>query len=511
MGFLNVNERGRPPSDLPAEVEAGALAGSPTGSTAPPPVTPDPDRRRHGTERRRTPDRSILALVAVVLLAALLVTLHVREYTVLSPIDELQHLDYALKVSDGDLVYRGDRVGTEALREEACRGVDGGYPTPPCGARTLRPADFQEEGYNTAYVHTPGYYLVAGLGGRLIDRVPGVMSPVVGARLMGALWLAAALVLMWMVFDELGVRLAARLPVLLLVACAPTVLHAAATVNPDGSAVAIGSAALLVVLRWESGRARPWLLAFVGVAAILTKVNNVVAVGVAVLYLGIRWYQQRASGPVADPATDGPNGQAEGGDVTAARGLAGPARSGRATAGAVAALALSVAVAGSAWMLFSSAKARVDADEIPMTRRFLVDSVSVDELVDNLPAGLTPLRDAYIPAIVATPLTRVDAMLGDRLLLIGVAASLIVSRARSRERALATAAMLGMIVVGPMFVGLNYLTSSIYVGIPPRYGLAVVPAAAAATGLLIQRSRLGLIVAAVVSGVGAVGLLAALS
>jgi hypothetical protein len=70
--------------------------------------------------------------------------------------------------------------------------------------------------------------------------------------------------------------------------------------------------------------------------------------------------------------------------------------------------------------------------------------------------------------------------------------------------------MLGMIVVGPMFVGLNYLTSSIYVGIPPRYGLAVVPAAAAATGLLIQRSRLGLIVGAVVSGVGAVGLLAAL-
>jgi hypothetical protein len=496
MGLSNVSERGRPPSDLPAEREAGARPGGPSGSI---------------TQRPVTPDRSILALVAVILFAALLVTLHVREYTVLSPIDELQHLDYALKVSDGEFVYRGDLVGTEALREEACRGVDARFSTPPCDARTLRPQDFQEEGFNTAYIHTPGYYIVAGLGGRLIDRVPGVMSPVVGARLMGVLWLAAALVLMWMVFDELGVRVAARLPVLLLVACAPTVLHAAATINPDGSALAIGAAALLVVLRWESGRARPWLLAVVGVAAILTKVNNVMAVGVAVLYLGLRWYQQRAIEPGTDPSADGSDHQAGADHAAAGRGVDGPARSGRATAGALAALALSVAVLGTAWMLFSSANARVDADEIPMTQRFLVESVSVDEFVDNLPAGLTPLRDPYLPAIVDTPLTRAGAIVGDRLLLIGVAASLIVSRARSRERALAAAAMLAMIVVGPMFVGLNYLTSSIYVGIPSRYGLAVVPAAAAATGLFIERSRTGVIVGAVMSGVVAISLLAALS
>jgi hypothetical protein len=215
--------------------------------------------------------------------------------------------------------------------------------------------------------------------------------------------------------------------------------------------------------------------------------------------------------PGTDPAADGSDHQAGGDHAADGSAVDGPARGGRATAAAVATLALSVAVLGGAWMLFSSANARVDADEIPMTQRFLVESVSVDEFVDNVTSGLTPLRDPYLPAIIATPLTRAGAIVGDRLLLIGVVASLIVSRARSRERALAGAAILAMIVVGPMFVGWNYLASSIYVTIPPRYGLAVVPAAAAATGLLIQRSRTGVIVGAVMSGVAAIGLLAALS
>jgi hypothetical protein len=509
MSFSNVSERGRPRKDRPVDVDVDddAPAGRSTGPTTPP---PDPDQERHGI-RRRVPDRGIFALAAIVLLAALLVALHVREYTMLSPIDELQHLDYALKVSDGDLVRRGDLFGDEAMREEACRGVDAAFLPPPCDARTLRPQEFQEGGFNTAYIHSPGYYIVAGFGGRLVDRVPGVSSPVVGARLMGALWLGAAFVLLWMVFDELGVRVAARLPVLLLVACAPTVLHATATVNPDGSALAIGAAALLVVLRWESGRAPPWLLAVVGVAAVLTKINNVMAVGVAVLYLGFRWYQQRATGPRTDPSPDGSGYEPDGGHVAAGRHAEGPARSGRATTVAVAALALSVAVLGGAWMLFSSVNARVDANEIPMTQRFLVESISADEFLDNLTTGLTPLRDPYLPAVLATPLTRAGSILGDRLLMIGVAGSLIVSRPRSRERAIASAAVLAMVVVGPMFVAFNFVASSIYVTIPSRYGLAVVPAAAAATGLLIQRSKTGLIVGAVMSGVGAIGLFAALT
>lgn len=504
MSFSNVSERGRPRKDRPVDVDDDAHAGRSTGPTTPSTSPTDPDQERAGN-RRRVPNRGIFALAAVVLLAALLVALHVREYTMLSPIDELQHLDYALKVSDGDLVRRGDLFGDEAMREEACRGVDAAFLPPPCDARTLRPQEFQEGGFNTAYIHSPGYYVVAGFGGRLVDRVPGVSSPVVGARLMGALWLGAAFVLLWMVFDELGVRVAARLPVLLLVASAPTVLHATATVNPDGSALAIGAAALLVVLRWESGRAPPWLLAVVGVAAVLTKINNVMAVGVAVLYLCLRWYQQRATGPRTVPSPDGSDDAPDGGHAE------GPARDGRATTVAVACLALSVAVLGGAWMLFSSVNARVDADEIPMTQRFLVESISVDEFLDNLTTGLTPLRDPYLPAVLATPLTRAGSILGDRLLMIGVTASLIVSRPRSRERAIATAALLAMIVVGPMFVAFNYVASSIYVTIPSRYGLAVVPAAAAATGLLIQRSKTGLIVGAVMSGVGAIAALAALT
>lgn len=68
--------------------------------------------------------RSALPYIAVFLLAMSVGCLHMLRYRTVSPIDELRHLDYAVKISNGQLTHIGDKIGEIAMREESCRGID---------------------------------------------------------------------------------------------------------------------------------------------------------------------------------------------------------------------------------------------------------------------------------------------------------------------------------------------------------------------------------------------------
>ena len=112
------------------------------------------------------------ALTFCVALAVLVVALHVREYRPLSPIDELQHLDYLYKAPSGHIVARGERIGEAALREETCRGLDAPIALPSCTAPApLDPDEFQERGFNTASVHPPTYYFLTGTAAKAVKSV----------------------------------------------------------------------------------------------------------------------------------------------------------------------------------------------------------------------------------------------------------------------------------------------------------------------------------------------------
>lgn len=453
-----------------------------------------------------------LALAAVVLLAALLVALHIRAYTTISPIDELQHLDYALKLGDGELISRGESFGIEAMREEACRGVDAQFQPPPCDQPELRPEEFQEGGENTAEPHPPVYYAVEGVGGRLVESLPGIASPVTAARLMGTLWLGAAVVLLWFALAELRIRPAARVPVLILVASAPTVLHAAATVNPDGTGLALGAATLLVVLRWEARRASPWLLALIGVAAALTKVTNLVGVAVGVLYIALRWLQARsaASGAATGAATDEDEASGEAPEHDLPDGAPGGRNATRPSVVAIGALVSAFLVATVAWMVVGALKAGPDEGESTMSERFAADAISVDEFADNVFAGLSPLRDPYLPEQLASPVLRLAGSTTDRLVLAGVVAGLVASRARSRTRALALASIVVMVGFGPFFVLFNFVAIDSYFPVPPRYALSLVPAAAAVAAAALDRTLPGRILLGAGAALGSLAMVAAL-
>jgi hypothetical protein len=457
--------------------------------------------------------RGPVALTAVVLLVALLVALHVRDYTRISPIDELQHLDYALKLGDGELIERGELFGIEAMREEACRGVDAEFRPPPCDQPVLRPEEFQEAGYNTAEPHPPIYYAVEGVGGRLTEALPGIASPVTAARLMGILWLGAAVVLMWFVLAELRVRELVRVLMLVLLACAPTVLHATATVNPDGTALTLGAATLLVVLRWESGRARPWMLAAVGAAAALTKVTNLAGIAVAVLYIAGRWLQRRSTGrrPASGDGVDTAQAGLEPAEDELPDSRARGREALRPSLTAIGALSAAFLVATVGWLAIGVLKAGGDDSESPMAQRFNVDTISLDEVADNVFAGLSPLRDPYLPRELSTPFVRLGGAVIDRLILAGVVAGLLASSAGSRARALGLATFVVMVGLGPFFVIFDFVATSSYFPIPPRYGLSIVPAAAAVGAIALDRTLSGRILLGSGAAVGTVAMLAAMA
>src|SRR5580692_9544243 len=95
--------------------------------------------RRGATIRKWAP---ALLLVVVPLF---LVSLHVRAYTKLSPIDELEHIDYMFRSPGVHQVIAGTQLAQPAMREEACRGIDSAYPPPPCSTKTLVPSRFQDQ------------------------------------------------------------------------------------------------------------------------------------------------------------------------------------------------------------------------------------------------------------------------------------------------------------------------------------------------------------------------------
>ena len=473
-------------TEPPEDPELDAPGGAPAAEDAP--RTPRP--RRSG----------LLAVLGLLVLALGLVGLHVREYRLVSPIDEMQHIDYALKIREGELVRQGDRVDEEAMREVACRGVDAAVVVPSCEARSYRPPQFPEQGFNTAYAHPPGYYFVSGIGGFVFQVLPGV-GPVTGVRLMGAAWLGGGLVALWYALGELRIRPRARVPVLLLVASAPTVLHASATVNPDATSITIGAVTLLVVLRWEAGRASPWLLAAVAAAAMFTKATNLMGVAAAALYILFRWVQARR------------------GEVEAA----GPVEPGSAAAGTsprlatrpVVAVLVMAAVAGAVtagtWAVATAAMARMDQSEIPMAQRFHVDSLTLDQVVDSVPTALSPLRDPYLPAVIDGPFLRVADSLVDKLLVAGLVAALLMSVAGSRQRALAGATLVCLLALGPFFVVFDFYATHGYFVVPPRYGLVLVPFMGAAVAAACERTRLGLAVLWGVAGLSLTTMVAALA
>lgn len=234
----------------------------------------------------------LVSAVVVLILGGLVLS----TYPKLSPVDELQHVDSAIKASQGRwYLPPGESVGQEAMRIQACDGIDAGWPTPACSTETFDPLDFQELGINTAAGRPSLYYVVTGYLGKALSAVSG-MGFLLSARIISLLSLAlGAALLTWV-----GLRLSRSpaLSVALGVACAglPAVLSQGMVVNPDAWSVLAGTAVSALALgsvRWSALKTTLILSAAVTLT-VLVKPNFFVLAVVPVLLLGFAWWADRS-------------------------------------------------------------------------------------------------------------------------------------------------------------------------------------------------------------------------
>lgn len=411
---------------------------------------------------RRWRNRSAGPLVLLGL-SCLLVALHVAHYPTLSPVDELQHIDYLYK--SPHIVAAGEQIGQQAMHAEACRGLDA-PPTvlPACSQdSTYRPADFQEGGYNTAAINTPTYYTLTHGLASLLQHLTGASSLVGPARLIGGLWLGLGLMIAFAAGRRLGYGRVPLTAALALLPAAPAVLFFSATVTPDAMTIGIGAAAVWSALYFEQRPARRWpVLVAVAAFAMLVKQTNVIVLGAVAVFLLLRW---RAAARLDRRPAHVDRGTNPG-TWTPARWY--PIGLGL--------LAASVLVVFTGWQIISS---RVAIPVVtPMSAGFVVGTFpwagllgGVGGLID-IAASTISLPGAFDAANVVQRGVRLVGIAG----LIGMAVFRLPSSRAGAGRAVAQGALVVAVVGAPVLIVLNYLASSSYFVIPERYGYSLLPA-----------------------------------
>lgn len=426
----------------------------------------------------RTPRHLVLRLLPpllVVLVAFVSVGLHVRTYTLVGPIDELQHIDYLYK--SPEIVRPGDRFGDEAMQEEACRGLDyPGFELPACvRGGDYDPDDFQEAGYNTASANTPLYYTVTHALAAPLKALASLDSLVTAGRLVGGLWLAGGLLLAYAAARRLGAGRWPTAAVLAVLACTPAIVYPSATITPDAATFAVGAGVLLAALWWEERPTRRWpVLALVTAAALAIKMANItilVAVGLAMLIRLVvqRWFPAQADLMASRTAADGEGGGRYGSSPRVVDWVVGGLT-----------LAVTTVVVAVGWQVTQAALTHGDLNAIPMNQQFRADELSTGGLVSYFGQWLVPLSSPW--AVVGRP-EFTDALQRLSQLMVGagfIAAALIGWRPL-RERSLAWAVLITGLTGASAFILVTFYTQALYVPPPARYGYALVPAMAVLT------------------------------
>ena len=360
------------------------------------------------------------------------------------------------------------------MRTEACRGLDAEIAIPPCDQEVLEPEQFQEGGFNTAYIHPPTYYAISRGVAEGLQAIGATDDLFTGGRLAGVLWLFVGL---WSSFAAgrlLDVRPWTLVAVLSLVAASPAILMPAGTVNPDTASLAVGGVCLWSVLKWEESPRRRWpLLVLCGVVAEAIKLQNLVvllAIGGYLVFRAVR----REDGAI---------------------------RVARQPLLALGALAATAGIVAIGWSAVIATLAEIPPDDLPMSQRFLVDAFPAAGLLVPLGSFVTPLADPYLVPPLRSTWTTIFSELTVWLLLLGTLAAALLDRGHARVQAMARSWLLVGLFGGPFLVVLNYVGQGQYIELPVRYALTLVPGLAVIAAAVLD-TRVARWTTAAVSAMG---------
>lgn len=438
---------------------------------------PLPDASRHYSTGGWVP--RVLVWGAILAFSLTIVGLHVRKYRTVSPVDEYTHIDYLYRVVHGEILRQGDLLGSDAMRELACRRIDDVYEPPPCDPDgAYDPKDFGHIQESGAAHHPPLYYALTAIAARSLVAITPMDNLVDAGRFTGGLWLGIALILYWHAAERLNIRALSRVIVMALIATTPTVVHATATINNDASALLAGSLLVLLVLAWEEKRIAFWFLALISSLVVLAKSTNIVGVVAAMLYLLIRWYSP-------SPRENQPQ------------------RNSRYLA-AVGVLGVGAAASLFAWGIVHFLLQRASTSALVEFHR--VDSLDVGSVLSQTFALVTPIVNPHLPPFLQLALIFVAVQLLNVAFIGASFGAFLGANRLDVPRLLGLASAAAMILAGVGLTLGNYVLEGIFFPLPPRYGLSLVPLLGLALSFGL-RSRFAAAIGGVAAAVSAGALL----
>ena len=371
-----------------------------------------------------------------------------RSYASLSPVDELQHLDSIIKAGQGQFnLMPGEVVGQEALRIEACRGVEGGPPLPPCDAPSFPPEQFQEMGINTSAEGIPSpYYILTGILIKPFELLG--MNALTAARAVSLAFHALGAGLLALLAWRLsGSRLVAISLGVGAGVCSP-LLAQSMTANPDSWSLLVGVGACALAM--ASSRLRPRtllaLLSLFTVAALLVKLNWVLLALVPLVWCLMGWRLEKNQQLKARiPA------------VLGALAVSGGAL--------IAASLLSRALASSVTSVAPMGARLAISESNPFDWTVVFNTVATSWVVTGQPA--------HVDALDHFPLPSLAVVWGVAFAGAAITALLLRS-APFAAQAFGTAAVL-LLLGSPLFVFLGQYVSGAFFAFPLRYSFMVVP------------------------------------
>lgn len=238
---------------------------------------PRPRWRQAAADRPRTVAgdplrRFMLVALGLLGLALTLVLLAVFRGPQLSPYDEPAHADYAYQISHGVIPAKGSLIGPEIRYEWSCHGLGNPLPT----ACDVIGGDFGAGVQDYVFGDPPVYYLATGLIARgLSAAIPGSDQFITTGRCVGALWLFAAMIVLYLALRRFRVGWKFAAAGAALLPLSPGVLAAASTVTSDAPAALCGAAALWLLAGITVEQRTGWVLpAALTVLTTSTKILN---------------------------------------------------------------------------------------------------------------------------------------------------------------------------------------------------------------------------------------------
>jgi hypothetical protein len=462
---------GEPTPNQPAgmtHARTGSTRWTQVSGDSPPQVPREPGRR--------------LALIALLLaLVSLgLSLLSVVNATRLSALDEATHIDYAYRLSHGELAHSGQPLSTYTTTAWSCRGQANIPTLPACGSNAPYSA-FPGNGLQYNAFHPPLYYAVTGVTARALA---GLFDQdfITMARSLGGVWLFAGMLTMYLTLRYWRVGWVWALGGTLLLPMFPTVLHASSIVTNDAPALLCGVAAFFLLGRWVIYRNDGWVLPLViTVAVAATKgisTTGLLAAALMFLIIGIARWRARDAGAGALIRNSVLMGLAV---LTVQLGWA-AIQNGRAVAGYV---------------------SPVDGVN---TRK--VVGFPFDEWVSTVLDGARLGSNFYLDPAVNSPY-----LVGWVLLITSIIAAtgligLALFRRPSPEWIAAATLVLGSLMYPLIVQAQEYLDGDYFPGITNRYGMTLIPLAVGVLALIVASKKLR-ITSGVMLALGAIAVLTA--